>query len=422
MRGDEFRALQYDFNMQRLKTILPRRTSPLFILFVVVFLDLLGYGTIIPLLPFYVQRLGGDAVVVGALGSLYALMQLLSGPILGAMGDHYGRRPILLGSILGTAFAYLLLAMATEPAFLFIAIMLDGITGGNLSTAYAYIADVTEPEQRARGMGLVGAAFGLGLMLGPAMGGLLSAFGLSVPAFAAFALASANVLLVWFGLKESLPQEKRTRILRWRSLNWVSQLTMLARMKTVRILLVAMFLLNLAFAGLQTNFPLFSQARFDWTTTQTGIFFAFVGVCAVVIQGFLLGKIQPRFGDKRLALSGLLMMAFALALVAIAPAGWMMYPLVALGALGSGTSIPTLTGLVSQRVAADEQGRLMGGTQVVLNLAAIAGPTLAGVAFERVAIGAPYALGAIFAALAFACAWYGLRKFKAAATIRPPRA
>ncbi len=395
--------------MQRIKLLVPPTRSPLFVLFVVVFIDLLGYGTIIPLLPFYVERVGGGAVFVGLLGSLYALMQLLSGPILGALGDHYGRRPILLGSIIGTAVAYLILATANAPAFLVAAILLDGITGGNLSTAYAYIADVTVPETRARGMGLVGAAFGLGLMLGPAMGGLLSAYGLSVPAFAACAFASANVLLVWFGLKESLPRDKRSKILRWRSLNWISQLVALARLNTVRILLVAMFLLNLAFAGLQTNFPLYSQARFGWTTTQNGIFFAFVGVCAVVIQGFLLGKIQPRFGDKRLALSGLAMMMGALFLVAFAPAGWMMYPLVALGALGSGTSIPTLTGLISQRVAADEQGRLMGGTQVVLSLAAIVGPTCAGLAFERVGVSAPYVLGAMFAALALLCAWYGLR-------------
>jgi MFS family permease len=399
--------------------LLPR--SPLTILFVVVFIDLLGYGIIIPLLPFYAQRLGGDAVFVGFLGALYAFMQLLSGPILGALGDHYGRRPILLASIAGTAFAYLLLGIAPTPLFLVVAILLDGITGGNLSTAYAYIADVTTPETRARGMGLVGAAFGLGLMIGPALGGLLSAFGLSIPALVAATLALGNVLLCWFALRESLPRENRSRVLRWRSLNWISQLAALARLANVRVLLVAIFLLNLAFAGLQTNFPLFSQARFAWDATQNGIFFAFVGVCAVLVQGVLLGKIQPRFGDKRLALSGLLMMASALFLVALAPEAWMLFPLVALGALGSGTSIPTLTGLISQRVAADAQGRLMGGTQVVLNLAAIAGPLCAGVAFERVGAGAPYVLGALFASCAFGLAAYGLRAVKSNSANVPPR-
>jgi DHA1 family tetracycline resistance protein-like MFS transporter len=407
--------------MQRMKFFAPRRRSPLLIIFLIVLIDLLGYGMMIPLLPFYAQRLGGDAFMVGLLGSLYAFMQLVSGPILGALGDRYGRRPILLASILGTALAYGMLGTANALAVLFLAIMLDGITGGNLSTAYAYIADVTAPETRARGMGLVGAAFGLGLMVGPALGGLLSVYGLRVPAIAACALAIGNVLLCWFWLPESLPLEKRARALRWRSLNWVAQLVALARLQAVRVLLAAIFLLNLAFAGLQTNFPLFSQARFGWTTAQNGIFFAFVGVCAVFVQGFLLGKMQPRFGDKRLALSGLVFMASALALVALAPEAWMLYPLVALGALGSGTSIPTLTGLISQRVAAEEQGRLMGGTQVVLNLAAIVGPTGAGVAFERVGAGAPYALGAAFAGLAFACAWYGLR-VKSTRAVGPPHA
>lgn len=396
--------------MFRLKSNLPL-SSPLTILFVVVFIDLLGYGIIIPLLPFYAQRVGGDAIFVGLLGALFALTQLVSGPILGALGDYNGRRPILIVSIMGTVLAYLMLGVAPEPIFLVVAIILDGITGGNLSTAYAYIADVTSPETRVRGMGLVGAAFGLGLMIGPAVGGILSVFGLSVPAFVAAGLAFGNVVLCWFALKESLPRENRSRVLRWRSLNWVSQLAALARLVNVRVLLVAIFMLNLAFSGLQTNFPLFSQARFGWSATQNGILFAFVGVCAVLVQGVVLGKIQPRFGDRRLALSGLLMMASALLLVAIAPAGWMMFPLVAMGALGSGTSIPTLTGLISQRVAADLQGRLMGGTQVVLNLAAIAGPLCAGFAFERVGAGAPYALGALFAVCAYGFAWYGLHRF-----------
>jgi DHA1 family tetracycline resistance protein-like MFS transporter len=407
--------------MQGIKFFAPRRRSPLLTIFLIVLIDLLGYGMIIPLLPFYAQRLGGDAFMVGLLGSLYAFMQLVSGPILGALGDRYGRRPILIASILGTALAYGMLGTANALAVLFLAILLDGITGGNLSTAYAYIADVTAPETRTRGMGLVGAAFGLGLMVGPAMGGLLSAYGLGVPAVAACALAIGNVLLCWFWLPESLPPEKRARTRHWRSLHWVSPLVALARVQAVRVLLAAIFLLNLAFAGLQTNFPLFSQARFGWTMTQNGIFFAFVGVCAVLVQGFLLNKIQPRFGDKRLALSGLVFMASALALVALAPEAWMLYPLVALGALGSGTSIPTLTALISQRVAAEEQGRLMGGTQVVLNLAAMVGPTCAGVAFERVGAGAPYALGAVFAALAFGCAWGGLRVKSTRAAV-PPRA
>jgi MFS family permease len=385
------------------------RRSPLAFIFITVFIDLMGYGMVIPLLPFFVQRQDAGATAAGALGSLYALMQLIAGPILGALSDRYGRRPVLLICLLGTATGYLILGFANSLPLIFIAIMIDGITGGNLSTAYAYIADVTTNENRARGMGLVGAAFGLGLMAGPAIGGLLSAYGLSVPAFFACALSLSNVVFGFFVLPESLPPEKRMPIDSWRALNWLTQLIGVFRISTIRLLLLATFTLNLAFAGLQTNFPLFSQARFGWDATRNGIFFAFVGVCAVLVQGILYGQIQPRVGEKRLTIIGLTLMAISLAAVATAPYDWLMYPIVALGALGSGLSIPSITGLVSQRVPPGTQGRLMGGTQVVLNLALILGPIIAGVSFERIDVAAPYWLGSVFAIIALTLAYFGLR-------------
>lgn len=383
--------------------------SPLTFIFITVFIDLMGYGMVIPLLPLIAQRQDAGALVAGALGSLYALMQLIAGPILGALSDRFGRRPILLICLLGTAIAYLILGLANSLAWIFFAIMLDGITGGNLSTAYAYIADVTPNEKRARGMGLVGAAFGLGLMAGPAIGGVLSAYGLSVPAFFACALTLSNVAFGFFVLPESLPPEKRNRLQTWRALNWIAQLIAVFRIASIRLLLLATFTLNLAFAGLQTNFPLFSQARFNWDATRIGIFFAFVGVCAVCVQGIVYGWIQSRVGERRLALGGLGLMMLSLAAVAIARDDWLMYPIVALGALGSGMSIPSITGLISQRVSSGEQGRLMGGTQVVLNLALIFGPIIAGLAFERIDVAAPYWIGSAFALIAWMFAYLGLR-------------
>lgn len=364
-------------------------------IFVTVFVDLLGYGMMVPLLPFFVQRHAGGAALAGALGSVYALMQLLSGPILGALSDRYGRRPVLLICLLGTAGAYAWLGLANTLPLIFLAIMLDGLTGGNLTTAYAYIADITAPENRARGMGLVGAAFGLGMMAGPALGGLLSQFGLGVPAFTACGIALANVAFGFFTLPESLPPERRTATLSWKSLNSVSQLAGLFRVQAIRVFLLALFTLNLAFAGLQTNFPLFSQARFGWDSVRNGIFFAYVGVCAVFIQGWLYGKIHPRFGEKRLARAGLMLMALGLAGIALASQDWMLYPAVGVAALGSGLSIPSLTALASHRVT--EQGRLMGGMQVLLSLTNIIGPTLAGLAFQFVAVPAPYWLGCALA-------------------------
>lgn len=385
------------------------RSSLTFIL-ITVFIDLMGYGMVIPLLPFFVQRHDAGATATGALGSLYALMQLLAGPMLGALSDRYGRRPVLLLCLLGTATGYLMLGLANTLPLIFIAVIIDGITGGNLSTAYAYIADVTTTEERARGMGWVGAAFGLGLMAGPAIGGWLSAYGLQVPAFFACALALANVTFGLLVLPESLPPEKRAPLDSWRALNWLTQLRAMFGLVAIRLLLLATFALNLAFAGLQTNFPLFSYARFGWDATRNGFFFAFVGVCAVFVQGILYGWLQRRVGERWLALGGLGLMAVSLAAVALAPREWWLYPIVALGALGSGTSIPSITGLMSQRVSANQQGRLMGGTQVILNLALIVGPLVAGLAFERVAITAPYWLGSLFALTALFLTWMDLRQ------------
>lgn len=383
--------------------------SPLVFIFITVLVDLLGYGMMIPLLPYYVQAQHVGAIAAGAVGSLYALMQLISGPIIGELSDRYGRRPVLLVCLSGTALAYFFLGMANSLTLIFLAVALDGITGGNLTTAYAYIADITTPENRARGMGLVGAAFGLGLILGPALGGGLSAYGLSVPAFAACAIASANVMFGLLVLPESLPPEKRQVINETRALNWVAQLRGVMTLPAIRALLLAMFLLNLAFAGLQTNFPLFSQARFGWSSTHNGFFFAFVGMCAVLIQGVLFGKIQPRFGEKNLVIGGLGLMATSLAAIALAPQDWMVYPIAAIGALGSGTSIPSLTSLISQRVDASEQGRLMGGTQAILSLAMIVGPSIAGASFEMIAVIAPYWIGSLFAVSALIIAYRALK-------------
>ena len=392
-----------------IKTSVLRR-SPLLFIFITVFVDLLGYGMVIPLLPFYVTRQSGGAAVAGALGSLYALMQLLSGPVLGALSDAYGRRPVLLVCLLGTACAYLLLGLANSLTMIFVAVMVDGITGGNLTTAQAYIADVTAPEERARGLGLVGAAFGLGLMTGPALGGLLSLYGLWAPAFVACAIALSNVVFGLFVLSESLPPERRTAAPTWPRLNSVAQLIGLFRLAPIRVLMVTLFTLNLAFAGLQTNFPLYSHARFGWDAVRNGIFFAYVGVCAVLIQGVLLGRLQPRFGEARLVVSGLALMAIGLAGLAVAPWDWTLYPIVGLVALGTGLSIPSLTSLISRRVAASEQGRVMGGTQALLSLTMILGPTMAGLSFERVGTSAPYWLGGLLAAAALLIAHLALRQ------------
>jgi MFS family permease len=375
------------------------RGSSLAFLFVTVFVDMIGYGIVIPLLPFYVQQYAAGAVLIGLLGSLYAAMQFFGGPFLGGLSDRVGRRPVLLLCLFGASLAYLLLGLADTLPLLVAAVVLAGGTSGTLATAQAYIADSTSSADRARGLGLIGAAFGLGLITGPVLGGLLSLFSLSAPAFAASALALINVAFGFLILPESLPIMRRTStpILR---LNPVTQLRSMLGMGSIRALLLAVFLLNLSFAGLLTNFPLFSNVRFGWDATANAFFFAFVGACVVLTQGVLLGKLQPRFGEKRLLLGGLALMALNFGLIALIPSGPLLYPVVGILAIGTGLAIPALTALISRRVSEREQGKVMGGQQAILSLTLILGPLISGLAFDHLGVPSPYWIGGLLAALA----------------------
>jgi MFS family permease len=374
-----------------------KRPSLAFIL-ITIFVDILGYSMMIPLLPFFVQKQGGGAAIAGTLASLYAFLQLFSGPVLGSLSDRLGRKPILLVCLFGTAIAYAIFGLADSLPFLFLAVILDGLTGNNLTTSHAYIADITPPEERSRSLSLAGAAFGLGLMAGPVLSGFLSGYGLSVPAFVAAGIALANTLYGLLILPESLPPEKRT--IHPVSFNAFAQLKGLLDIRPIRAMLIAIFLLNLAFSGLQTNFPLFSNVRFGWDAPQNGFFFAFVGVVAVFVQGVLYGRLQPRLGELRLAIFGLALLSLGMAGIALASIPWTLFPFVAVAALGSGSSIPSLSGMVSARVSGTQQGQLMGGMQTMFGLTTIIGPTLAGLSFERIGVSAPYWVGSGLALLA----------------------
>jgi MFS family permease len=376
---------------------LPAKRSLSFI-FITVFVDMLGYSMILPLLPFFVKAQGGDAALAGGLQSLYALLQLFSGPVLGSLSDRYGRKPILVACLFGTAVAYTMFGLANSLLILLLAVLLDGLTGNNLTTSFTYVADITTADERSRGMSIVSAAFGLGLMAGPAFGGLLSAYGLFVPSLVAAGIAFLNTIYGIFILPESLPLEKRSQ--HKPTLNFIDQLRMIFNIPSIRMLLLGIFFLNFAFAGLQTNFPLFSNARFHWDARQNGIFFAFVGVVSVFVQGFLFGRLQPKVGERRLSLLGLTLMVLGMAGIAIVPQAWMIYPIVATAAFGSSISIPALSGMLSSRVPSNEQGRLMGGNQVLFSLTAILGPAVAGIAFEKIGINAPYWIGSGLALIA----------------------
>jgi MFS transporter, DHA1 family, tetracycline resistance protein len=379
------------------------RWPPLAFIFLTVFVDMVGYGLVIPLLPFYAREYAAGAALVGLLGSLYAATQFVGGPFLGGLSDRTGRRPVLVVCLLGASLAYFVLGLAETLFLLFAAIVLAGAAGGTQATAQAYIADSTSPEHRARGLGLIGAAFGLGLMAGPALGGLLSLYSLHAPAFAAAALALANAAFGFFVLPESLGPGLRTPT-PLRRLNPLSQLRGVLGIGGIRWFLLAVCLLNLSFAGLLTNFPLFSNARFGWDAPTNAFFFAFVGVCAVLTQGLLIGRLQPRFGEERLLIGGLSVMAVGLGLVAVVPYGPLLYPVVGTLAVGVGLAIPALTALISRRVSGREQGRVMGGLQALISVTLIVGPVVAGLAFDRLGVPAPYWIGALLAALALLAA------------------
>lgn len=394
-----------------------KQRSPLFFIFLTVFIDLLGIGIVIPLLPYYAKIVeqssnpllaDNRALIVGLLMASYALMQFLFAPVLGALSDRFGRRPVLLWGLVGTGLAYLLFAFSDRfsgfgveavLAVLFIARIVSGVASATISTAQAYIADVTAAEDRAKGLGLIGAAFGLGFMLGPALGGFLSTINLEAPALVAAALALLNAAFGFFMLPESLPAERRIHT-PLTQMNPVARLSGVLSKASIRPLLLGLLLLNFAFAGLQTNFAVYSDVRFGFGPTENAFVFAFIGFVAVVMQGFLIRKLVPRFGEALLSVVGLALMTISFGLIAVVPQGWMLYPVMGVLGVGSGLATPSLTSLISRGVSPQEQGSTLGGTQALNSLMMVVGPIYAGLVFDVVGITAPYSSGVLFVAAA----------------------
>src|SRR5256714_249506 len=288
------------------------KRSPLLVIFIMVFIDLVGFGIVIPVLPFYVEgtKFNAGPHMVGLLFTSYSVMQLLFTPILGRLSDKYGRRPILLISLLGTSLGFLVLGFATTLWMLFAGRIIDGISGGNISTAQAYIADITTPENRAKGMGLIGAAFGLGFTFGPAIGGVLSKWGISVPFIFAGCMALANAVLLYFTLPETVTPDHPARASaatgRW------SQLINALKQRRLTFVLVIYFLFVVAFSIMTTSFALFTMYRFGYNASNNGYLFMYVGILGVIIQGGLIGRLVKAFGELPLVLIGALLFAASL--------------------------------------------------------------------------------------------------------------
>lgn len=382
----------------------------------IVFIDILGFSLILPLVPFYTDRYGASDAVTGLLVASYAAAQLIGAPLLGRLSDRFGRRPILLVSIAGTAIGFLIFGLA-DPigqalsgslgqeglvntliiGVLFFARILDGLTGGNLSVAQAYITDVTTSAERARGLGLVGVAFGLGFIVGPAAGGLLSSFGLALPSFVAAGVASLNLLLVFLLLPESTTAERRAAAVagpRRPSLS-IQALVEALRRPLVGTLLSTTFLFNLPFAMLQTVFSLYALRRFELGPTQTALILTYVGVLSVLVQGVLIAPLTKRFGEANLMIAAVGVMAGGLALWAIAPAPWFVLLALAPVAAAGGIMNVSLRSSITKAVTAQEYGGTLGLQTAFESMTRVLGPALGGWLIGTLGTGAPGLFGAL---------------------------
>jgi DHA1 family tetracycline resistance protein-like MFS transporter len=352
--------------------------------FVTGVLIVLGWGIISPVLPgLIIEFQGGDAAagahMYGWILGAFAVMQFLGAPLLGVLSDRFGRRKVILLALAGTAFDYVVMGWAPTLAWLFGARAISGFFGGAMSTCNAYVADVTPPERRAHGFGVLGAAFGIGFVLGPAVGGFLGEASLRLPFF----VAAGAVALNWFYgawlLPESLPKHKR-KAFEWRRANPVGGLMNLRRFPGILGLAGVYFLLMFGTTMLQSTWVIYTGYRYGWTPRQVGISLMVVGVSAIVVQGKLVGVLLPHMGEKRGLFVGLSITTIVMVLYGLAPKGWMIYPLICLGAFG-GLSGPSVQTLITRRVPGDEQGTVQGALASLASLATVFAPPIAAWSF-----------------------------------------
>ena len=389
-----------------------RRAAMVFIL-ITVFIDVLGIGIIIPILPELIKEFAGGSTALagrwfGVLASSYALAQFLFAPLLGSLSDRVGRRPVILISLFGLGVDYVIMGFAPTLGWLFAGRLLAGLMGASITTAHAYIADVSKPEDRARNFGLVGAAFGCGFIFGPALGGLLGGIDLRLPFFVAAGLALVNWLYGFFVLPESLPPEKRDAF-SWRKANPVGSLFVLGSYPLVAGLTAAFVFVVLAQRGLETVWVLYTGHKFGWDEQANGLSLALVGVMATIVQGGLVQPIVGRLGERRAILGGLVIAVITYLGYGLATAGWMLLVFIVFGSLG-GVAGPAIQSLVAGAVPSRDQGKVQAGIQSLMSLTSIAAPLIftAGLfshftspdaPFELP--GAPFLLGAVMYALAF---------------------
>ncbi|RWU10388.1 TCR/Tet family MFS transporter [Pedobacter chitinilyticus] len=397
------------------------RNAGVFFILVTILFDCIGFGIIIPIMPALIKELTGATLSEaseygGFLLTVYSLMMFACSPILGALSDKTGRRTVLLISLFGMAIDYFFLAFAHTISLLFLGRIIAGICGASITTASAYIADVSTPEKRAQNFGLIGAAFGLGFIIGPVIGGVFSQFGTRVPFMIAGGLSLINWLYGYFILPESLKKENRRKF-EWKRANPVGALMQIKRYPSLLGLLAALLILFIAAQSTQTVWAFYTQEKFHWNETWIGYSLGFVGLTVAIVQGGLIRIIIPKFGQKKSIMFGLSLYVLGFVLFAFASKGWMMFAFMVPYAL-AGITGPAIQGIISTQVKPDEQGELQGIMTSFMSLASIIGPLLMSYLFAHFTSkqssiyfpGAPFMMGAVLTCVSIVICYQNLKK------------
>lgn len=408
----------------------------LFSIIVVVFVDLLGFSLILPLLPYYAEKYGATQFVTGLLVASYAAMQLIGAPLLGRLSDRYGRRPVLLASVFGTFLGFLLLGFADNigsalaDAFdpqaanlfvlgiLFLSRMVDGLTGGNLSVAQAYISDVTDAQNRSKGLGMIGAAFGLGFIIGPATGGLLSQWGYAIPGIVAAALSFVNLMLIYFWLPESLTEEKRAEMPEKRPAVTINALFKALTRPFTGALLTTRFFFGLAFAIFQTIFSLYALQKFNLQARDTGFILTYVGILSVIVQGFLIGRLTKAYREDVLIFVSGILMIISLIGWALTPSIFWLLVVLTPTAISGGILNTLLSSTLTKAVQPQEIGGILGLGSAIESATRIFAPIIGGYLLQTFGTWSPGTFGAVIMLGITVFIYFNIFNHPAAAEIR----
>lgn len=376
-----------------------KNKKALITIFLIVFIDLFGFGIILPLLPFIAEKYNANPAQIGFLTATYSFFQLVASPILGRLSDRYGRKKILILSQLGSAIGYLILALANSLPLLFVSRIIDGVTGGNISIAQAYIADVTDNKNRARGMGLIGAAFGLGFIFGPAIGGALSKISYSAPAFLAAFVSLLTIMTTFLFLDETVNTEKATHSKRTEFS--LEELKKVLQIPNFVFLILIFFLINLSFSLTQGNLALWTEKTFGYDASKNGAIFAYIGILAVLVQLVILPFLLKRINERNILKIATFNLFLSFLLIYMAKNEIIFYLALTFMPLGNGLANPSLQAIASENVKKEEYGGTLGLLQSAGSLGRILGPIIGGEIFYIFGKNIPFALASAILFLVF---------------------